>query len=79
MVLKEIEGLLSKSVKIMSYEVKIVYVILFVVFLSLGGMCTLGCTSHLCMKDIKDLLTNSKEFMENRGAEKKLKKLTETF
>ena len=66
MVLKDIENILSKNIKILSYEVKISYIILFLIFIFVASGCTLGCSSKLCLGDFKGLLSNTREYMENR-------------
>ena len=66
MVLKDIENILSKNIKIFSYEVKISYIILFLIFIFVASGCTIGCSSKLCLGDFKGLLSNTREYMENR-------------
>lgn len=74
MVLKDIENILSKNIKILSYEVKISYIILFLIFIFVASGCTIGCSSKLCLGDFKGLLSNTREYMSER---KNLKKNVE--
>lgn len=70
MVMKDIENILSKNVKIFSYEVKLTYVILFIVFMFVACGCTIKCSSNVCLGDFKGLLSNTKEYMTEQKRNK---------